>query len=132
MPGSSLEEVVLSKDSESLAIKLLHCMRKYQVAESCVFQEKLRNLFKVTDWFFLWEANVYTSSSFLRHFYAFFHDRRINSVKNEVNMLLGNFCTYSKFYIWTGMNFEDSLHYRSCAGNSQQPYVLYNLLQFCY
>lgn len=58
-----------------------------------------------------------------------FHDRSIIQLK--MNMLLGNFCTYSKLYIWTGMNFEDSLHYVSCAGNSQQPYVLYILLPFC-
>lgn len=64
MPDGCLEEAVLSKGSESLAIKLLCCMRKYQVVESCVFQEKLHNLFKVTDWFFLWEASVYKLSSF--------------------------------------------------------------------
>lgn len=70
MPGSCSQDAVLSKDSEGLAIRLLCCMRKYQAAESCVFQEKLRNLFKVTDWIFRWEADVYKLSSFLDHFYA--------------------------------------------------------------
>lgn len=70
MPGGCLEEAELSRDSESLAITLLYCMRKYQAAENCVFQEKLHNLFKVTDWFFLREANVYKLSSFM-HLLAF-------------------------------------------------------------
>jgi len=71
VPCSCLEEAVSSKGSESLAIKLLCGMRKCRAAEGCVFQEKLHNLFKVTDWFFLWDANVYMLSCFLHHFYVF-------------------------------------------------------------
>lgn len=70
MPGSCLEEVVLSKNSEGLAIIIiLH--EKIPSNRSCVFQEKLHNLFKVTDQIFLWEANVHKLSNFLHHLYNF-------------------------------------------------------------